>query len=94
METNAQVSIYSDRIGKAIRGHLKHNEQPGPGKYNLNGGHSGPQITMATKPKVASHNEILMPGPGNYELNAEALYKNPTAFTMGAKYSPSKGENM
>ena len=81
------------RIGKAPRGGRRTSDQPGPGKYNVDSGHSGPSITIATKPKTSSHNDILMPGPGNYELNSKAQYKNPTAFTMGAKYDSNRLED-
>ena len=93
METHAQVTFSPFRIGKASRGGQKAGDQPGPGKYNINSGHSGPSISIATKPKVSSHNDILMPGPGNYELNGKAQYKNPTAFTIGAKYDSYRAED-
>lgn len=41
---------------------------------------------MSSKPKVNSLGEVLAPGPGNYNLNSNGVYKNPSAFTMGAKY--------
>ena len=41
---------------------------------------------MSAKPKVNSLGETITPGPGNYSSNSNGVYKNPSAFTMGAKY--------
>lgn len=41
---------------------------------------------MSFKPKTNSLGETLAPGPGNYNVTTDAVYKNPSAFTMGAKY--------
>jgi len=48
---------------------------------------------MAVKPKASSLGDNLMPGPGNYNPLTEGVYKNNTAFTMGAKYGSSKIED-
>jgi len=48
---------------------------------------------MAVKPKTSSLGDNLMPGPGNYNPMTEGVYKNNTAFTMGAKYGSSKIED-
>jgi hypothetical protein len=45
---------------------------------------------MSTKPKVNSLGEGITPGPGNYNTSGEAVYKNSSAFTMGAKYGGDK----
>ena len=74
------------RIGNANRDGAKTNNVPGPGEYNLSSSKSGPKITMSSKPKVNSLGDVLAPGPGNYNLNSNGIYKNPSAFTMGAKY--------
>lgn len=78
--------MISCRIGAATRDGLKINDQPGPGEYNISSSKSGPKITMGTKPKASSLGDGLMPGPGNYNPNSTGVYKNATAFTMGAKY--------
>ena len=41
---------------------------------------------MSSKPKTNSLGETLAPGPGNYNITTDGVYKNPSAFTMGAKY--------
>lgn len=48
---------------------------------------------MSSKPKVNSLGDGLTPGPGNYSSASQAVYKNPSAFTMGAKYGSSKIED-
>jgi hypothetical protein len=48
---------------------------------------------MSSKPKVSSLGDAITPGPGNYNSTANAIYKNPSAFTMGAKYGASKVED-
>lgn len=78
--------ITNRRIGNANRDSSKINNTPGPGEYNLSGSKSGPKITMSSKPKVNSLGEVLAPGPGNYNVSSNGVYKNPSAFTMGAKY--------
>lgn len=73
-----------------MRDGSKINEVPGPGEYNIQAGRTGPKITMSSKPKVNSLGDGLTPGPGNYSSGYQAVSKNPTAFTMGAKYGSSK----
>ena len=48
---------------------------------------------MGSKPKVSSLGEGLYPGPGNYNLSSEAIFKNPTAFTIGSRYGNDKVED-
>jgi hypothetical protein len=61
-------------------------EGPGPGEYNLCGSKSGPKITMGGKGKSGSLGDTLQPGPGNYNVSTDGVYRNTAAFTMGAKY--------
>lgn len=86
------ISLLS-RIGGASRDGAKINDVPGPGEYNIGTGKSGLKITMSSKPKVSSLGDTLTPGPGNYNSTANAIYKNPSAFTMGAKYGANKIED-
>lgn len=81
------------RIGGASRDTGKFKDVPGPGEYNISSGKSGLKITMSSKPKVSSLGDAITPGPGNYNSTANAIYKNPSAFTMGAKYGASKIED-
>ena len=59
---------------------------PGPGQYNSNLGRSGPKVTIASKSK-AFLNDQNQPGPGNYNVNDNAVLKTYSGYTMGAKYS-------
>ena len=81
-----EVPSTPPRIGQATRNGGKINEGPGPGNYNLTGSRSGPKITIGSKPKTNSLGDALQPGPGNYNPTTDAVFKNATAFTMGAKY--------
>jgi hypothetical protein len=81
-----EVSRIRFRIGNASRDGARLTDNPGPGEYNLVSSKSGPKITMSAKPKVNSLGETLQPGPGNYNVNSTEVYRNPSAFTMGAKY--------
>jgi hypothetical protein len=74
------------RIGEAPREALKASEGPGPGDYNLAKSKSGPKITIGAKGKASSLGDALQPGPGNYNVSTEGVYKHSAAFTMGAKY--------
>jgi hypothetical protein len=59
---------------------------PGPGQYNTFFGKYGPKISMGVKSKTLT-NEQQVPGPGNYNVALNSIYKNSNGFTMGAKYS-------
>jgi hypothetical protein len=41
---------------------------------------------MSGKGKTSSLGDAYVPGPGNYNVVTDAINKNPSAFTMGAKY--------
>lgn len=81
-----EVPSKPPRIGEAPRDALKIHEGPGPGDYNLTNSKSGPKITIAAKGKTSSLGDTLQPGPGNYNVSTEGVYKHSAAFTMGAKY--------
>lgn len=59
---------------------------PGPGEYNIANGKQGPRITIGSKGKTGTLADTLQPGPGNYNVTTDGVFKNPSAFTMGAKY--------
>lgn len=73
-----------------MRDGLRIHEVPGPGEYNLATTKSGPKITISSKPKTNFLGDTLQPGPGNYNVLTDGVYKNPSAFTMGAKYGTTK----
>ena len=79
-------TLPSPRIGEAQRDSDKLHEGPGPGDYNLAASRSGPRITIGSKGKLLFLNDALQPGPGNYNVSTDGVYKNTAAFTMGAKY--------
>jgi len=80
------------RIGSSLRDNAINSYQPGPGQYNISSFKSGPKITMSSKSKNDWYGDSSQPGPGNYNVNNAPLYKNPSAFTMGAKYNSDKAE--
>ena len=76
-----------------MRDGMHMNDGPGPGQYNVAFGSHGPKITVGSKTKVNSHADTHMPGPGNYNLNDQAITRNTNGFTMGAKYGSHKVED-
>jgi hypothetical protein len=39
-------------------------------RYNIYSKNNGPKITVSSKVKANSHNDVHGPGPGNYNLNS------------------------
>jgi hypothetical protein len=42
------------------------------------------------KTKANTYGDSHNPGPGNYNLNSQSIYKNSNGFTMGSKYDSNK----
>lgn len=77
------------KMGTSNRNKDDFNYVPGPGKYDFLSKNSGPKISIGTKPTSYSKDQNV-PGPGNYNLNDNAVTKVNTGYTMASKYISNK----
>ena len=84
-----EVSYILVRIGTSSNntGVGNGGDQPGPGQYNIvNKNNGGPKISLSGKNKYSGNDIQNGPGPGNYNLNAQSVYKNISGYTIASKY--------